>query len=90
MDNIDVDINHLENIFEDETYYLAMKQVPLLEKQVLYLSYVKNIKLNDICRILKLQKKQVISLRAKGLNHFRNNLDMLYKTNYRGDTKNDE
>ena len=37
--NLDVDINHLENIFTNETYYLAMKIVPLLERKVLYLSY---------------------------------------------------
>ncbi len=80
MDNIDVDINHLENIFEDETYYLAMKIVPLLERKVLYLSYVENVRLNDICRRLKLQKKQVISLRNKGITHFKNNLSTLTKT----------
>ena len=38
--NIYVDINHLENIFTNETYYSAMKIVPLLERKVLYLSYV--------------------------------------------------
>ena len=39
VDNADVSINHLENIFTNETYYLAMKIVPLLERKVLYLSY---------------------------------------------------
>ena len=56
-DNLDVDINHLENIFSNETNYLAMKLVPLLERKVLYLSYIENTRLNDICRRLKLQKK---------------------------------
>ncbi len=79
LDNIDVDINHLENIFEDETYYAAMKIVPLLERKVLYLSYVENVRLNDICRRLKLQKKEVIALRNKGIIHFRNNLKTLEK-----------
>ena len=46
--NIDVDINHLENIFTNETYYSAMKIVPLLERKVLYLSYVENVRLSDI------------------------------------------
>lgn len=79
LDNIDVDINHLEKIFTDETYYLAMKIVPLLERKVLYLSYVENLRLNDICRRLKLQKRQVISLRNKGITHFKNNLATLDK-----------
>ena len=79
-DNSDVTINHLENIFTNETYYLAMKIVPLLERKVLYLSYIENVRLNDICRRLKLQKKEVIILRTKGINHFKHNLQLLYKT----------
>ena len=79
-DNSDVTINHLENIFTNETYYLAMKIVPLLERKVLYLSYIENVGLNDICRRLKLQKKEVITLRNKGINHFKHNLQLLYKT----------
>lgn len=79
-DNSDVSINHLENIFTNETYYLAMKMVPLLERKVLYLSYVENIRLNDICRRLKLNKNEVIKLRNKGINHFKHNLSILYKS----------
>ena len=79
-DNSDVSINHLEKIFTNETYYLAMKIVPLLERKVLYLSYVENIRLNDICKRLKLQKNDVIRLRNKGINHFKHNLEILYKT----------
>lgn len=80
-ENNDVDINHLEKIFTNETYYLAMKIVPLLERKVLYLSYIENVRLNDICKKLKLQKKQVISLRNKGILHFKNNLSTLSKAN---------
>ena len=80
IDNSDVDINHLENIFTDETYYLAMKIVPLIERKVRYLSFVENIRLNDICRRLKLSKNEVIKLRNKGINHFKHNLDLLYKS----------
>ena len=78
-DNLDVDINHLENIFSNETNYLAMKLVPLLERKVLYLSYIENARLNDICRRLKLQKKEVITLRNKAITHFKNNLSTLSK-----------
>ena len=80
VDNADVNINHLENIFTNETYYLAMKIVPLTERKVLYLSYIENCRLNDICRRLKLSKKQVITLRNKGIQHFKNNLSTLYKS----------
>lgn len=81
-DNLDVDINHLENVFTNETYYLAMKLVPLLERKVLYLSYIENVRLNDICRRLKLQKREVISLRNKAITHFKNNLITLNKANF--------
>lgn len=80
VNEFDVTINHLENIFTDETYYLAMKIVPLLERKVLYLCYVENLRLNDICKRLKLQKNKVISLRNKGIIHFKNNLATIEKS----------
>ena len=80
-DIADVNINHLENIFTNETYYLAMKMVPLIERKVLYLSYIENLRLNDICKRLKLSKNEVIKLRTKGINHFKHNLELLYTTN---------
>ena len=79
IDNSDVNINHLENVFTDENYYLAMKIVPLLERKVLYLFFIENARLNDVCKRLKLQKAQVISLKNKGIYHFKNNLQTLYK-----------
>ena len=81
IDNSDVNINHLENIFSNELYYLAMKIVPLIERKVLYLTYVENCKLIDICRRLKMKKKRVISLREKGIRHFKYNLQTLYQVN---------
>ena len=80
-DIADVNINHLENIFTNETYYLAMKIVSLIERKVLYLSYIENLRLYDICKRLKLSKNEVIKLRTKGINHFKHNLELLYKTN---------
>lgn len=77
--NSDVNINHLENLFTNETYYSAMEIVPLLERKVLYLSYIEKLRLNEICKRLKLQKNEVIKLRAKGIMHFKSNLATLYK-----------
>ena len=79
LSDIDVDINHLEKIFTDKTYYSAMKIVPLLERKVLYLSYVENLRLNDICKRLKLPKNKVIFLRNNGIRHFKCNLSTLLK-----------
>ena len=77
VDNSDVTISHLENIFTNETYYAAMKIVPLLERKVLYLSFVENVRLNDICKRLKLPKNKIIYLRNQGIVHFKNNLQTL-------------
>ena len=79
LNNSAVTINHLENIFTNETYFLAMKLVPLLERKVLYLSYIENVRLNDICKRLKISKNEVVSLRSKAIVHFKHNLEMLYK-----------
>lgn len=79
VENSDVNVNHLENIFTNETYFLAMKLVPLLERKVLYLSYIENVRLNDICKRLKISKNEVVSLRSKAIVHFKHNLEMLYK-----------
>ena len=56
-----------------------MKLVPLLERKVLYLSYIENVRLNDICKRLKISKNEVVSLRSKAIVHFKHNLEMLYK-----------
>ena len=39
-DIADVNINHLENIFTNENYYLAMKIVPLIESSIFALENV--------------------------------------------------
>lgn len=80
VDNLDVTISHIENIFTNETYYLAMKIIPIMEKKVLYLSYIENCRLNDICKRLKLGKLQVIAIRNRAISHFKHNLEILYKT----------
>ncbi len=88
----DVDINHLENIFTDEVYYTAMKIVPLLERKILYLYYVENCRLNDICKRLKLQKNEVIKYKNMGIQHFRLNLNTLFQAEhlYKGGANNEE
>lgn len=90
LEDVDVNLNHLENIFTDKTYYMAMKLVPLLERKVLYLSYIENLRLNDICRRLKLSKSEVISIRNKGIRHFKNNLLTLFKAERLGKGGNEE
>lgn len=69
-----VTINHLENIFTNRLYYIAMKHIPLQEKKVLYLSFIKNENLNTVCNIFKISKKQAIKLKVNGIKHFKENV----------------
>ena len=57
----------------------TQKMAHIFNYLVLYLAYVENVRLNDICRRLKLQKKEAIKLRSKGIEHFKNNLATIYK-----------
>lgn len=81
--NRKIDINHLENIFNNPQYYLAMKHVPLKERQVLYLNICENAKLNNICKRLKISKKKVLILRSNGIRHFKENLEKINQKNFR-------
>ena len=73
-------INHLEKVFTEKNYYQAMKQVPLLERKVLYLYYVEKYTTKEICQKLKLNKIQVIALKNKGIKHFKRNIKLLYSS----------
>ncbi len=77
-----IDINHLENIFNNPIYYLAMKHVPLRERQILYLNICENEKLNNICQRLKLNQKRVLKLRSNGIKHFKENVEKLSKRKF--------
>ena len=74
FNNIDVDSEHLENVFTKKRYYLAMKNLPLLEKKVLYYSAIECQPLNWISKKLKLTKNEVVQLLNKAKKDFKKNL----------------
>ena len=82
-----VDSEHLENIFTNEIYYRAMKEIPKIEKQILYMSVYEYRTLNEICKILKKTKREVKDLREKAVKHFKENVKKYEKkyTNKAGD-----
>lgn len=75
IDNIDVDINHLENIFHNERYFEAMEKVPLKQRQVLYLLVVKQYNLSDVAEIFKTTTSNISKLKRKAINNFKKNLE---------------
>lgn len=72
--NKNIDMEHLENVFTNEIYYRAMKNLLPNEKKVLYLSYYENWILGDVCKILGMSRKEVIELKARAINHFKKNV----------------
>lgn len=74
FDEIDISAEHLENAFTNRKYYLAMKLLPLQEKQVLYYSVVEFRPLNWISKKLNLSKSEVTKLLEKAKRDFKANL----------------
>lgn len=84
-----IDINHLENIFSNEIYYQSMKNLSLLEKSILYFSIIKSYKLEDICKKLKLSKKDVIRIKENSIKHFISNVQKLKNSTFKGGANNE-
>lgn len=84
-----IDIKHLENIFTNEIYYQSMKNLSLLEKNILYLSIIKSNKLEDICKKLKLSKKEIIKLKENAINHFISNVQQIENNTHKGGVNNE-
>ena len=74
-----IDMNHLENAFQNEIYYMAMKEVPPKEKRVLYLAIVEASDLENVCEILKVSKSEAIEIKTKGIKHFKENVEKYKK-----------
>ena len=74
-----VDYKHFENIFTNETYYKSLKALTNLEKQTLYLFTYENKTLNEICKILKKSKTEVIKIKTSAILHFKENIEKYKK-----------
>ena len=74
-DTKDITANNFENIFTTEIYYKSMKNLPVLEKQILYLYFYDNKTLNEICKILKRSKSENVKLKSLAISHFKENVE---------------
>lgn len=72
--NVDLDEEHIENAFANEKYYYAMKNIPLLEKKVLYWLIVRELSIKQVSKILKKAPNEIIILKKQAIIHFKNNL----------------
>ena len=78
-ENIDVDENHLENIFHNEKYYKAMKRVPIKQRQILYFLIVKEYSTNEVAKIFKTTSNNISKLKIKAIENFKRNLEENYE-----------
>ena len=58
LENIDVNYNQPEKAFSNIKYYQAMKQIPLKQKQVLYLLAVENLTAEEVSKMLNISSKE--------------------------------
>ena len=69
-----VSYKHLEDVFTNEIYYEAMKKLPLIEKQALFVAVFESSDLEKACSDMKMTKKEVIEIKTKAINHFKDNV----------------
>lgn len=69
-----VGYKHLEEVFTNEIHYEAMKKLPLIEKQALFVAVFECSDLEKACSDMKMTKKEVIKIKTKAINHFKDNV----------------
>lgn len=79
-----VDYKRLEEIFTNEIYYKAMKKLPLREKHAIYLVIFDSNDLEKACSEMKLSKTEIIEIKTKGINRFKENVSKYQKAKKNG------
>ena len=75
IDNIDVDINHLENIFHNEKYCKAMKKISLKQRQVLYLLFVEEYTTKEVAKYFHTTTNNINKIKQNAIKNFKKNLE---------------
>lgn len=79
IDRGKVDLQHVENIFINDIYYKAMKQLPLIERKILFLSFVENERDVAISLIIRKSPNEILKLRDISIKHFKANVEFYKK-----------
>ena len=69
-----VSYNHLEEVFTNEIHYEAMKKLPLIEKQALFVAVFECSDLEKACSDMKKTKTEVVEIKTRAINHFKDNV----------------
>lgn len=77
IENLENDYTYPENVFTDEKYYLAMKNIRLNHRQAFYLLVVEKKSINEVAEILDLKPSTVKTIKRKVRQQFIKNLEDL-------------
>ena len=69
-----VSYKHLEEVFTNEIHYEAMKKLPLIEKQALFVAVFECSDLEKACSDMKKTKPEVVEIKTRAINHFKDNV----------------
>ena len=69
-----VGYKHLEEVFTNEIHYEAIKKLPLIEKQALFVAVFECSDLEKACSDMKMTKTEVVEIKTKAINHFKDNV----------------
>lgn len=69
-----VGYRHLEDVFTNEIHYEAMKKLPLIEKQALFVAVFECSDLEKACSDMKMSRTEVIEIKTRAINHFKENV----------------
>lgn len=77
--SITINNKHIKKFLSNNIYYLAVKQLTDLERIVFYLSVLKSEKLDTICKLLHISRKNIVKIKKSAIKHFIENVRALKK-----------
>lgn len=73
LEDREIDYKKLEKVFTNYEHYKAMKNIPVKQKQVLYLLIVKGYTNEEVAQMLNTTKEEIEKLKEKAILNFRKN-----------------
>lgn len=73
-ENFDFKIAHLEEVFSNEKYKRAMKNLKYEEKEVLYYIAIEEYSIKELAKKLNKSKRKIRNIKKNAIEHFKKNL----------------
>lgn len=75
-DELDNDYKYPERVFTKNKHYIAMKKVPKIQKEVLYLLVVDKLRIEEVAMKFKLKEESVYRMKKLAIENFKKNLEI--------------